>query len=196
METTRVLDLLETPISIKDGEYELSSTAAYSSDIEINDLNFSYPNREILFSNLNLTISANKILGVVGPTGSGKTTLVRLLLRFASPSSGQIIWGGEKIDELTLDSLRRNISLVSQDITLFDDTVKNNIAYAIDEAKDEEILEAAKLSFADREAYYGDPDFVDVPLEILLSKKYNGITVFQAFRDSNPINTFKKQFDS
>ena len=146
--TTRVLDLLETPISIKDGEYELSSNTAYSSDIEINDLNFSYPNRETLFSNLNLTISANKILGVVGPTGSGKTTLVRLLLRFASPSTGEIIWGGKKINELTLDSLRSNISLVSQHVILFPTTIEENIRYGRPSATVEEVREAAKIAEA------------------------------------------------
>ncbi|MEC8722110.1 MAG: ABC transporter ATP-binding protein [Candidatus Thermoplasmatota archaeon] len=146
--TTRVLDLLETPISIKDGEYDLSSTTAYSSDIEINDLKFSYPNRETLFSNLNLTISANKILGVVGPTGSGKTTLVRLLLRFASPSKGEIMWGGKRIDELTLDSLRSNISLVSQHVILFPTTIEENIRYGKPNATIEEVREAAKIAEA------------------------------------------------
>ena len=111
-------------------------------------MNFSYPNREILFSNLNLTISANKILGVVGPTGSGKTTLVRLLLRFASPSSGQILWGGKKIDELTLDSLRRNISLVSQHVILFPTTIEENIRYGKPNATKEEVREAAKIAEA------------------------------------------------
>ncbi len=146
--TTRVLDLLETPISIKDGDSELSSTIAYASDIEINDLNFSYPNRETLFSNLNLTISANKILGVVGPTGSGKTTLVRLLLRFASASSGDIIWGGKRIEELTLDSLRGNISLVSQHVILFPTTIEENIRYGKPNATQEEVRDAAKIAEA------------------------------------------------
>ena len=146
--TTRVLDLLETPISIKDGEHNLSSSIAYSSDILINDLDFSYPGREVLFSGLNLKISANRILGVVGPTGSGKTTLVRLLLRFAMPSSGEISWGDHRIDEFTLDSLRRNISLVSQHVILFPTSIEENILYGNPNATAEDVREAAKIAEA------------------------------------------------
>ena len=146
--TTRVLDLLETPISIKDGEHNLSSSIAYSSDILINDLDFSYPEREVLFSGLNLKISANRILGVVGPTGSGKTTLVRLLLRFAMPSSGQISWGDHRIDEFTLDSLRSNISLVSQHVILFPTSIEENILYGNPNATAEDVREAAKIAEA------------------------------------------------
>ncbi len=146
--TTRVLDLLETPISIKDGEHNLSSSIAYSSDILINDLDFSYPEREVLFSGLNLKISANRILGVVGPTGSGKTTLVRLLLRFAMPSRGQISWGDHRIDEFTLDSLRSNISLVSQHVILFPTSIEENILYGNPNATAEDVREAAKIAEA------------------------------------------------
>lgn len=146
--TTRVLDLLETPISIKDGNYDFSSNLAHTSDIEINDLSFSYPDRETLFSNLNLTIPSNNTLGVVGPTGSGKTTLVRLLLRFATPSSGEIVWGGKRIDEWTLDSLRSNISLVSQHVILFPTTIEENIRYGKPSASDSEVREATNIAEA------------------------------------------------
>ena len=102
----------------------------------------------MLFSNLNLKISANKVLGIVGPTGSGKTTLVRLLLRFATPSSGEIVWGGKKIDELTLDSLRSNISLVSQHVILFPTSIEENIRYGKPNATKEEVRNAAKIAEA------------------------------------------------
>ena len=146
--TTRVLDLLETPISIHEGEFLLSTTSAYKSNIEINNLRFSYPNRDILFDDLNLSIEANRVLGVVGPTGSGKTTLVRLLLRFASPDGGSIIWADRSIDEWTLESLRRNISLVSQQVILFPTTIEENIRYGNPEATFEEVRQAAIIAEA------------------------------------------------
>jgi len=86
---------------------------------------------------------------LVGHSGAGKSTILNLIPRFYDAVSGDILIDGNSIYDSSITSLRSNISLVSQDITLFDDTVKNNIAYAIDEAKDEEILEAAKLSFCD-----------------------------------------------
>ena len=86
---------------------------------------------------------------LVGHSGAGKSTILNLIPRFYDADSGDILIDGNSIYDSSITSLRSNISLVSQDITLFDDTVKNNIAYAIDEAKDEEILEAAKLSFCD-----------------------------------------------
>ena len=101
-----------------------------------------------MFSKLNLKISANKVLGIVGPTGSGKTTLVRLLLRFATPSSGEIVWGGKKIDELTLDSLRSNISLVSQHVILFPTSIEENIRYGKPNATKEEVRNAPKIAEA------------------------------------------------
>jgi len=144
--TTRVLDLIETPISIEDGNHILSSENAYSNDICINKLGFSYPDRETLFTNLNLTVEANKILGVVGPTGSGKTTLVRLLLRFASPNSGSIEWGNRPINQWTLESLRKNISLVSQHVILFPTTIEENIRYGCPDATDDEVRRAAIIA--------------------------------------------------
>ena len=76
-----------------------------------------------LFQKLDLQIDAGSTLGVVGPTGSGKTSLVRLLLRFNEPSDGRISWSGKDIRDLSLESLRGNIALVSQHVTLFPTTI-------------------------------------------------------------------------
>ena len=86
---------------------------------------------------------------LVGQSGAGKSTIMNLIPRFYDSISGDILIDGNSIYKTKISSLRKNISLVSQDTTLFDDTVKNNIAYANPDAKDGEIVEAAKLSFAD-----------------------------------------------
>ena len=85
---------------------------------------------------------------LVGHSGAGKSTILNLIPRFYDPSSGDILIDDQSIYHSTILSLRKNISLVTQDITLFDDTIKNNIAYANLNASDEEIKEVAKLSFA------------------------------------------------
>ena len=89
------------------------------------------------------TISAGKTLGVVGLTGSGKTTLVRLLLRFVDYTSGQITWDGVGIKSWNLNSLRSSISLVDQHVTLFPATIQENIRYGRPDATDEEVAAAA-----------------------------------------------------
>ena len=83
---------------------------------------------------------------LVGHSGSGKSTILNLIPRFYQPQSGQIKIDDQSIDKVTIQSLRNNISLVSQETTLFDDTIKNNIKYADENASEEEILEASKLS--------------------------------------------------
>ena len=85
---------------------------------------------------------------LVGHSGAGKSTILNLIPRFYDAKSGDIIIDNQSIYKSTINSLRKNISLVSQDTTLFDDTIKNNIAYANIDASDEEIDEAAKFSFA------------------------------------------------
>ena len=119
-------------------------------NIEFVNVQFKYneEEKEILKS-VNLKLNGGRMSSLVGHSGAGKSTILNLIPRFYDAVSGDILIDGNSIYDSSITSLRSNISLVSQDITLFDDTVKNNIAYAIDEAKDEEILEAAKLSFCD-----------------------------------------------
>ena len=85
---------------------------------------------------------------LVGHSGAGKTTILNLIPRFYDRTSGDILIDDQSIYDVSISSLRKNISLVNQDTTLFDDTIKNNIAYAKLDATDDEIFEAAKLSFA------------------------------------------------
>ena len=101
-----------------------------------------------ILDKINLNISGGKMTALVGHSGSGKSTILNLIPRFYNTTSGNIKIDDQLINSLSVSSLRKEISLVSQDTTLFDDTIKNNIAYANLEATDEEIIEAAKKSFA------------------------------------------------
>ena len=121
--STRVLDLLHCPIEIVDGDFVASREDAEKSDIVMSDVSFCYNDREPLFTNLNLTIAAGQTLGVVGATGAGKSTLTRLLLRFSDIDDGCIEWVGKSSQDWTLPSLRSNISLVDQHVTLFPTTI-------------------------------------------------------------------------
>ena len=118
--------------------------------IKFENVNFTYPNtdKEILKS-INLNFSGRKMTALVGHSGAGKSTILNLIPRFYDPTRGDIKIDQQSVYNSTIYSLRSNISLVSQDTTLFDDTIKNNIAYADAEASHDEIKEAAKLSFAD-----------------------------------------------
>jgi len=116
-------------------------------EIKFHDVSFTYnqENRKILKS-ISLKIESGKMTALVGHSGAGKSTILNLIPRFYDANSGDILIDNTSIYESKINSLRSNISLVSQDTTLFDDTVKNNIAYANLEATDDEIYEAAKLS--------------------------------------------------
>ena len=117
--------------------------------IEFQNVLFKYPNtnKEIL-NNLKLTFAGEKMTALVGHSGAGKSTILNLIPRFFNVNEGDIKIDEQSIYELKIHSLRKNISLVSQDTTLFDDTIKNNIAYANLKASNKEIEAAANLSFA------------------------------------------------
>ena len=122
-----------------------------SGTVEFQDIDFKYDNnveRTILRS-INLKIDGGKMTALVGHSGAGKSTILNLIPRFYDRVSGDILIDGNSIYQTKISSLRKNISLVSQDTTLFDDTIRNNIAYANLDAEDKDILEVAKLSFAD-----------------------------------------------
>ena len=146
--STRVLDLLASPIEIQEGEHDPEIVQVAKSDIEIKDLQFSYPNRNPVFSGLNLTIPAQKTSGLVGSTGSGKTTLTKLLLRFNEISDGEIFWSDAPIKEWKLEKLRKSIALVDQHITLFPTTIMENIRYGNPDADDSAVENAAKVAEA------------------------------------------------
>ena len=143
--TTRVLDLLDTEVGIVEGETSLGSVGG---DIRFEGVEFTYPGREEVLKGIDLVVPAGKTVGLVGATGSGKTTLVRLLLRFHDPLKGKALLDGHDVRELTLDSLRGAISLVSQTTTLFPGTVRDNVLYGRPGASEEDIAEAATIAEA------------------------------------------------
>jgi len=119
-------------------------------EIRFNKVRFKYNDdeRDVLKS-IDLTINGGEMTSVVGHSGAGKSTILNLIPRFYDCNSGDILIDDQSIYKSKISSLRSNISLVNQDTTLFDDTIKNNIVYAKLDASDDEILEAAKLSFCD-----------------------------------------------
>ena len=143
--TDRVLDLLDTPIGLVEGDVELDVVRG---DINFDAVDFSYPDRESVLSGISLNIKAGETVGLVGSTGSGKTTLVGLLLRFHDPLKGNVKLDGNDVTELKLQSLRGSISLVSQNTTLFPGSVRENILYGRPSASEEELIEAAKIAEA------------------------------------------------
>jgi len=114
--------------------------------IEYKGVSFAYDGEKEVLKSINLKMEGGDIIALVGHSGAGKTTIMNLIPRFYNASSGEILIDNQSIYEVSLFSLRKNISLVSQDITLFDDTVLANIAYANSEASKEKILEASKFS--------------------------------------------------
>ncbi len=132
--TTRVLDLLDTPVAIRSGYRDLRLDTVKGA-LRLENLGFAYGDGSLLFKGLSLTVPAGHTIGVVGATGSGKSTLVKLLLRFYELDVGRITLDGIDISEIRLQDLRRAIGLVSQDVFLFDGTVAENIAYGSPDAQ-------------------------------------------------------------
>ena len=146
--STRVLDVLSSPTEIVQGDYTPGAKDITKSDIELKGVGFAYTGRENVFEGLNLTIKSNETTGIVGATGSGKTTLIRLLLRFAEPKEGTIEWAGKPLPEWNLNTLRSSMSLVDQHITLFPTSILENIRYGNPDASDEEVKAAGLVAEA------------------------------------------------
>ena len=142
----RILPIIDTKNKIIE-KPNSKNIAVGKGEIKFHDVSFTYnqENRKILKS-ISLKIESGKMTALVGHSGAGKSTILNLIPRFYDANSGDILIDNTSIYESKINSLRSNISLVSQDTTLFDDTVKNNISYANLEATDDEIYEAAKLS--------------------------------------------------
>ncbi len=115
-----------------------------SQKIEFKNVGFAYPHNPQVLSGINLTIKKGEIVALVGPSGSGKTTLAQLILRFYDPTEGAILVDGHDLRDVSIQSLRKQISVVTQETHLFNDTVENNIAYGRPNASHVEIVEAAK----------------------------------------------------
>lgn len=146
--STRVLDVLGSPTELVQGDVAPERPDIVASDVVLENLTFQYPGREPLFNNLSLTFKAGTTTGVVGSTGAGKTTLVRLLLRFAEPAQGGVRWCDSAIEDWDLHTLRSSIALVDQHITLFPTTILENIRYGNPQASDEEVRQAAEVAEA------------------------------------------------
>jgi len=149
MGARRVLPIIDDVNEIKD-ESDVKELQVTESKIEFNNVSFKYIKDEVqILRSMNLIIPGKKMTSLVGHSGAGKSTILNLIPRFYNILEGDIRIDGQSIYKSTINSLRKNISLVSQDTTLFDDTIKNNIAYANLNASNEEIETAAKYSFAD-----------------------------------------------
>lgn len=144
--TSRIFELLEIKASIKDEEGAVP-LPKIRGEIEFKDLSFAYENEAVL-ENINLKISPNEKIALVGRTGSGKSTLTNLLLRFYDPTAGEILIDGYNIKKVSLSSLRWQMAIVPQEIVLFQGTIKDNIAYGKPDASAEEIITAARLANA------------------------------------------------
>ncbi len=144
----RVFDILDSP----DINMENDGTLAFDGvlrKLTFNNISFTYPNtQEPAIKELSLTINAGQRVAVVGPSGSGKTTLVNLIPRFYLAQHGDIMINGTSLQDYTLDSLRLNLGLVSQDTFLFNASVTDNIAYAQDEYDVDTVVQAAQAAYA------------------------------------------------
>ena len=145
----RVFGVIDKEVNIKE-ESEMPDLKISTGKIEFKNINFSYPNtKSEAVNKINISIEGGSTAALVGHSGAGKSTIINLLPRFYDPSVGKIYIDNQNISSVKLSSLRKNISLVSQDIVLFDDTVRANIAYANLNATDQQIREACKFAAAD-----------------------------------------------
>ena len=145
----RVLPIIDLVNEVRD-DPNFSDIAVKEANIVFKDVNFKYGDIEKkVLKSANLNIKGGKMTALVGLSGAGKSTILNLIPRFYDPNSGKIFIDNQSIHSVNINSLRKNISLVSQETTLFDDTVKNNIAYAKLDASNDEIMLAAKNSHAD-----------------------------------------------
>ncbi len=145
--TNRVLDLIDTPIRIKTGKVKLDPSQI-EGNITFKNINFAYEDRPPILENFSLSIKAGKKIGIVGTTGSGKSTLVKLLLRLYEINKGIIEIDENSIDSLDLNSLRRCIALVSQETYLFHGTIEENIAYGSGNIDKNKVINAAEIAEA------------------------------------------------
>ena len=139
----RIFELMDQPNEDNSGDRELSDVKG---EIIFRDVNFSYVPGTPVLQDFNLTVKPGQKIALVGATGSGKTTVVNLLMRFYGLDSGEILIDGVNIQHLKRDFLRHNTAIVLQDTVLFTDTIENNIKYANPEASEEALLHAAQMS--------------------------------------------------
>lgn len=143
----RILDLLDEPREMSNG----NSTAIEKSDveghIELRGVSFRYPrSNEFALRDVSLDVSAGETIALVGPSGAGKTTLSNLVARFYGPTSGHVLLDGRDVSEVEVESYRRLLGIVEQDVFLFDGTIADNIGYGLRHASDHDIRHAAEVA--------------------------------------------------
>jgi len=144
----RVFSVIDHPIQIRNDQ-TLPDLLIEDCSIEFKNVNFKYENTEKkAIKKINIKIKGGCMTAFVGHSGAGKSTIINLLPRFYDPQEGEILIDGQRINAITLKSLRKNISLVSQDVILFDDTIKNNILYADPQASESELERACVFAAA------------------------------------------------
>ena len=159
----RIFTVIDHPVEVKKND-DCPDLAINKSNIEFKNINFSYLNTEKkALKNIDMVIDGGSMTAFVGHSGAGKSTIFNLITRFYNPQNGEILVDNQNVNNIKLSSLRKNISLVSQDVFLFDDTLKNNIAYANSSATEDEIIAACKYAAAD--------EFIEK-----LPKKYETLT--------------------
>ena len=145
--THRILSLIEQESRINDTKDPIV-LKNYFIPIKFNNIDFKYETSDLIFKKLNLKINSKEFTGIVGTTGSGKTTLAKMLLRFFDPLNGEIKIGNNNISDLSIYNLRKNIGFVSQEIFLFDGTIRENITYSNKDYDEEKMLISSKKSQA------------------------------------------------
>lgn len=145
--TSRIMDLLDTPVGISGGQQPLP-TAQVAGEIRFEQVDFAYSNGLPVLNRLSFVAPAGQTIAIVGPTGAGKSTVIKLMLRFYDVTGGRVLLDGRDVRDLRLGDLRQAIGLVSQDVFLFHGTVRENIAYGTFEATLEQVIEAAKVAEA------------------------------------------------
>lgn len=145
--TRRILDLLAEPVNVRD-EAGKTLEQPVRGKVSFNQVSFRYAGSGAGIQDITLNVPAGNTLALVGATGSGKSTLIKLLLRFYDPSHGDIRIDGQPIREVSLKSLRDAIGLVSQDVYLFEGSIRDNLAYGKPDASEEEIIDAARTAEA------------------------------------------------
>jgi subfamily B ATP-binding cassette protein MsbA len=143
----RIFEILDTQSSIK-SRTDALLLDGFQSSVEFKEVSFAYNGGDHVLSNINAKIQKGEVVAIVGPSGSGKTTFVDLVPRFYDPTAGSIVIDGINLRDVNVKSLREKIGIVTQETILFNDTVRNNIAYGLDDCSMEKIIAAAKAANA------------------------------------------------
>lgn len=142
----RIFEVLDAPVNVAEKE-NAKKLGAFNKGIIFENVSFGY-DQKLILKNINLKVKKGEVIGLVGASGVGKTSLVNLIPRFYDPVKGKVSIDGEDIRNVSFKSLRSQIGIVTQELMLFHDTVRNNIAYSRHDATDEEVIKAAKIAEA------------------------------------------------